>query len=475
MKKNEKKENNKIKKEKKSVENKDRKEKVKRYEKKIGSEDLIEIKGSVEIFDDKKEEVNDIKVNFKKSKNLKNNEFVKKLRRKSNFKLYELLFYAFLLIIISVSLTFIFVKEVPISKKISNSSNKDSLEEFMEVYNTINETYYDDVDKNKILEGAIDGMLSALGDPHTSYFSKNDTDTFNELMNGSYEGIGAEITINSDKEVIVLSVFKNSPADKAGLKYNDVFLKVNGKSTENSTPTEVAALIKDSKNKIANILIRRDGKEMEIQITKEIVTIESVEAKTYKRNGKKIGYVLVNNFANNTPSQFKEKVEALEEEGIYGLVIDVRGNSGGYLHSVTNMLDMFLPKGKIIYQMQDKDKITKYKDETFESRNYPIAVLVNKSSASASEILAVTLKEVYGADVVGTYTYGKGTVQVTKSLASGAMIKYTTQKWLSPNGNWINEVGVKPTHEIELQEEYSKNPTEENDNQLQKALDVVSK
>lgn len=475
MKKNEEKENNRIKKDKKNVENMEKKEKVEKYEKNIGSEDLIKIKGSFEIINEEKEEASNVKAISKENIDIKNNEFVKRLKRKSNFKLYELLFYAFLIIIISISLTIVFMKEVPINKKISNSSSKDSLEEFMEVYNTINETYYDDIDKNKIIEGAIDGMLSALGDPHTSYFSKSDTDTFNELMNGSYEGIGAEITINNNKEVIVLSVFKNSPADKAGLKYNDVFLKVNGKSTENSTPTEVAALIKDSKSKTANIIIRRDGKEMEIEITKEIVTIESVESKTYKRNGKKIGYVLVNNFANNTPLQFKEKIEALEKEGIYGLVIDVRGNSGGYLHSVTDMLDMFLPKGKIIYQMQDKNEITKYKDETFESRNYPIAVLVNKSSASASEILAVTLKEVYGADVVGTYTYGKGTVQVTKSLSSGSMIKYTTQKWLSPNGNWINEVGVKPTHEIELQEEYSKNPTEENDNQLQKALDVVSK
>ena len=138
------------------------------------------------------------------------------------------------------------------------------------------------------------------------------------------------------------------------------------------------------------------------------------------------------------------------------------------------MLDMFLPKGTMIYKIQDKKTNYKYTSKTNESRNYPIAVLVNKASASASEILAVGLKESYGADVVGTYTYGKGTVQVTKDLSDGSMVKYTIQKWLSPKGNWINEVGVAPTYEVELSDLYEQNPNEENDNQLQKALEIIS-
>ena len=136
---------------------------------------------------------------------------------------------------------------------------------------------------------------------------------------------------------------------------------------------------------------------------------------------------------------------------------------------------MLLPKNTVMYQIADKKTTTKYKTETIESRNYPIAILVDKASASASEILAVSLKESYGAYVVGTNTYGKGTVQTTKLLSSGGMIKYTIQKWLSPKGNWINDVGVSPTNEVELKEEYNQNPIDENDNQLQKALELVSK
>ena len=165
----------------------------------------------------------------------------------------------------------------------------------------------------------------------------------------------------------------------------------------------------------------------------------------------------------------------MEAESISGLIIDVRDNSGGYLHSVTEMLDIFVPKGTIIYKIQDQKKTTAYKATTVEYRNYPIAILVNKSSASASEILAIGLKEAYGASVVGVNTYGKGTVQTTKELPTGGMIKYTIQKWLSPKGNWVNKVGVEPTNKVELSEEYIKNPSDDNDNQLQTALDVVSK
>lgn len=165
----------------------------------------------------------------------------------------------------------------------------------------------------------------------------------------------------------------------------------------------------------------------------------------------------------------------MEAESISGLIIDVRDNSGGYLHSVTEMLDIFVPKGTIIYKIQDQKKTTAYKATTVEYRNYPIAILVNKSSASASEILAIGLKEAYGASVVGVNTYGKGTVQTTKELPTGGMIKYTIQKWLSPKGNWVNKVGVEPTNKVELREEYIKNPSDDNDNQLQTALDVVSK
>lgn len=399
------------------------------------------------------------------------------LNKKTDFKVYELILFAVLIMIVSVFLTVVVVQEVGVSKKSSNSNITkldSSLEEFEEVYDLINDSYYKDVDKKSIIEGAINGMLEALDDPHTSYFNKAETDNFNEVMNGSYEGIGAEISLDQDGNVIVFSVFKNSPAAEAGLKFNDKILEVNDKSTKGMNTTEVVSLIKDNEKKNAKIKINRDGEEMTFDVEKRVVIIESVESKIYNINNKKIGYVIINTFANNTYDQFRTNIENLEKENISGLVIDVRGNSGGYLHSVTNMLDMFLPKGTVSYQIADKKTTYKYTATTSESRNYPIAVLVDKSSASASEILAVGLKESYDAVVVGTYTYGKGTVQTTKDLSSGGMIKYTIQKWLSPKGNWINDVGVKPTYEVELSKDYEDNPTDENDNQLQKALNVVA-
>ena len=406
----------------------------------------------------------------------RNEENTNLLNKKVNFKIYELLIFGVLIILISATLSYILAKNTQAGVKRSSifSNNNSNIEELSEVYDLINDSYYKKVDKKKMINGAINGMLESLGDPHTSYFDESQTENFNEIMNGSYEGIGAEVSVDNNNNVIIVSVFKNSPASEEGLKFNDIIKEVNGKNVKGKTPTEVVTLIKDPSSKTATLKIERDGTELEFKLTKREIVIESVESKIYEKNKKKIGYVVINMFANNTYAQFKQKVEELESKNINGLIIDVRGNSGGYLHSVTSMLDMFLPKGMISYQIQDKKTITKYKSNSSESRNYPIAVLVNKSSASASEILAIGLKESYNAEVIGTNSYGKGTVQVTKNLKSGGMIKYTIQKWLSPKGNWVNEVGVEPTIKEELSKDYEENPVEANDNQLQKAINVIS-
>lgn len=416
---------------------------------------------------------------FRKNKSKKSEKILKiehMLNKKSSFKIYEIVLLSTLIVIASSFLTALILQGRlnNSSSIIGKSSNNEYLEEFEEVYTLINDSYYEKVDNEKLINGAIDGMLESLGDPHTSYFNVSETENFNEVMNGSYKGIGVEISLDSDGNVIIFSVFKNSPASEAGLKFNDIILEVNGKSVKSMTTTEVVALIKDEKKPKASIKIKRNDKEITYEVEKRVVVIESVESKIYNSNKKKIGYLLINNFADNTYEQFKEKLEKLESKDISGLVIDVRGNSGGYLHSVSSMLDMFLSKGKVSYQIADKNKVTKYVSKTTESRNYPIAVLTDQASASASEILAIGLKESYNADVIGTTTYGKGTVQITKDLKGGSMIKYTVQKWLSPNGNWVNEKGVKPTYEVEMKEEYSNVPTDENDNQLQTAIKVVS-
>ena len=286
----------------------------------------------------------------------RNEENTNLLNKKINFKIYELLIFGVLIILISATLSYILAKNTQAGVKRSSifSNNNSNIEELSEVYDLINDSYYKKVDKKKMINGAINGMLESLGDPHTSYFDESQTENFNEIMNGSYEGIGAEVSVDNNNNVIIVSVFKNSPASEEGLKFNDIIKEVNGKNVKGKTPTEVVTLIKDPSSKTATLKIERDGKELEFKLTKREIVIESVESKIYEKNNKKIGYVVINMFANNTYAQFKQKVEELESKNINGLIIDVRGNSGGYLHSVTSMLDMFLPKGMISYQIQDK-------------------------------------------------------------------------------------------------------------------------
>ncbi len=400
-----------------------------------------------------------------------------KMKEQINIKLYKLVIIFIFIILISVFTTVLFVarnntNNTSVIK--SNTLDEESYK-FIKAYNTIKNEYYKDVDLSKGIDGAINGFLETLDDPHTSYFSKESKDQFYDVMNGSYKGIGAEIAENNDNEVIILSVFKNTPAAKNGLQTNDVILEVNGVSIKGKTPSETVTLIKDPDKENALIKIKRGDEELEFDIVKEIITLESVESTIYKSNNKKIGYISVNIFADNTYSQFKSAIEELEEKDINSLIIDVRNNSGGYLYSVTDMLNLFFEKGEIIYQIADKTATTKYKDTTREHRKYKVVVLINESSASASEILAVAFKEAYNAKIIGVTSYGKGTVQSIYDFSDGAMIKYTIQKWLSPEGNWINKIGVTPTIEVKQSSKYTKSPIFDNDTQLKKAIEELSK
>jgi len=195
----------------------------------------------------------------------------------------------------------------------------------------------------------------------------------------------------------------------------------------------------------------------------------------FKENNKKIGYIFISLFANNTYEQFRRAVLDFEDEKIDSLIIDVRSNSGGYLNSVVEMMSMFLPKDSIIYQIKVQDNIKKHYTKTKEYRDYPVVVLINEYSASASEILAGAFKEVYKAEIVGKTSFGKGSVQETRNLENGGMLKITTQNWLTPLGNSIEGKGIDPTIEIDLGKEYLNDSSLKNDFQLQKALEILKK
>lgn len=350
------------------------------------------------------------------------------------------------------------------------------LDKVVDTYYAIVDNYYGDLDKDALIDGAVEGMISSVGDSFTSYSNSDDTTAFNETINGSYEGIGCTIaTYSEDNKIVVIEVFSDSPSEKAGLKVGDIIVKVDGESYQGKTGNDISNYIKDSGKDRVVLTVERDNMEKDITINLSKVEIPYVTSDIFEKNDKKVGYINISLFSSNSYKQFKEKVEKLEKEKIDSLIIDVRDNSGGYLTSVTDICNMFLEKGKIIYQLEDSNGTVKKKDTTKEKRNYKVAVLINGGSASASEILASAIKESYDGLVVGTKSYGKGTVQQTKKLLDGSMIKYTTQKWLTPDGNFINEVGVTPTNAVELSEEYYNNPTFDTDNQLQEALNLLTK
>ena len=357
--------------------------------------------------------------------------------------------------------------------EVSYSKTKKGFDSLYETYDTIMSEYYKDVDSDKLIEGAINGMLESLDDEHTMYFDKKSKEEFDSELSGNYYGIGAQIQLTSDETIKITKVFDNSPAKKAGLKEEDVFVSVDGTSVKGKSATEVANMLKSDSVKTSTIVVKRNDKELTFKVTKENITLFSVSSEMLDNNGKNVGYLSVSIFGQKTYSQFKDALTKLEKQDMDSLIIDLRGNTGGYLSTVTNMLEEFIDKGNVIYQIQSSSGVKQYKTVKASEKKYKIVVLIDGGSASASEIMSAAMKEVYGATLVGQTTYGKGTVQTTKNLSNGSMIKYTIEKWLTPSGKNIDKEGIKPDYEVELGDSYKNNPTKENDVQLQKALDLL--
>lgn len=342
------------------------------------------------------------------------------------------------------------------------SSNKDYLKELEYAYNNILNSYVEKVDEKELTNAAIKGMYNYLGDPYTSYLDKDSTDNLMDRLKGEYKGIGVEITTN-ESGTVVMTVFENSPAEEAGIMVGDIITKVKGVDVNGKTTSEVSNMIKSTNGNV-EIEVNRGGITKTLTLKVSTVSIKSVVKNKYD----KTGYLRIETFSNTTYKQFKESLETLEKDGIENLIVDVRNNGGGFLNSAVEIAELFVEKGKPIYGLQTKDKKEMYKDTTKEKRDYKVIVLINGGSASASEVLAAALKESYGATLLGTKSYGKGTVQDTSELESGGMIKYTTAYWLTPKGVTINEKGLTP--DIEVTGSFKDDMTLENDVELQTAI-----
>ena len=425
------------------------------------------------------------KSNYKKKDKIKFKEKIKSLKNKLNkFMIFERdrdSMYSFkeVVVIMFFSLGLGFFACLSFVKIFNNGRSymalSNDLSKFVDTYYAIKDNYYGELDNEKLVDSAIKGMISAIGDEYTSYSDTDDADNFKQTVSGIYEGIGCTVGVNLDNKIVVVDMFKDSPAEKAGLKVGDIIIKIDGEDFVGKSSTDMSNYVKSSKNSKVVLTIIRDEETMELDVERKKIEIPYVSGEVITKDDMKIGYIDISLFSSTIYDQFKRELEELEKENISGLVIDVRGNSGGYLSGVTDILNLFLKKGDVIYQLESGNKKQIKKDTTKEKRDYPVAVLVNGGSASASEILASVIKESYNGYVVGTKTYGKGTVQQTTTLPDGSMVKYTVKKWLTPNGNWVNEVGVEPTDTVELDISYAENPIMENDNQLQKALELVTK
>ena len=381
-----------------------------------------------------------------------------------------------IIMIIAILFGFLIGNVVSFTKKeTTNSSVPSELKEFVDTYNDIVNNYYDKVNKEELIDAGIKGMINYLDDPYATYFDGTSSTNFNQTLEGNYEGIGIEVTLDNNK-VKITKVFADTPAKKAGIKVGDYITKVNGESVEGKSLSDVVSLIKNAKNKEVEITITRDNQEKAMKVTRTTVDMPYTTSKVYEENGKKIGYLKIEMFSNNITKQVKKELESLKKKNIDKLVIDVRDNPGGYLTQVTEILSLFMTKKDVIYQLQTKNNKEKvYGTSSKATYSYPVVVLINENSASASEILASAFKETYNAEIVGVNSYGKGTVQKTGDLNNGDTIKYTVQKWLTPKGNWINEKGVTPTKEVKLELKENEILTEDNDNQLKAAIELASK
>lgn len=337
----------------------------------------------------------------------------------------------------------------------------EDLEHFINEYNEIKENYYGTFDSKKILSNALSAVVNSLDDKYSGEIDLNSNTTDSIKLRGVYTGVGIEVYNDEKLNIIVNSVFKGSPANTSGIKKGDIITKINGENVTGTLTTNLVSKIKSLNNNVFTLEILRDGKYINISTKSDTIELKSATYKVLEQNNKKIGYINISIFANNTAKQFKEALSKLEAEKIEGLIIDVRDNPGGYLETATEISDLLLNKDKVIYKTNDGDKIEATYSKGKKDYDKKIVILINNGSASASELLTLSLKENLNAYTVGVTSYGKGTVQEVKTY-NNIQYKYTTKLWLSPSGKSINETGIIPDLEVKLDNN--------SDNQLQSAL-----
>ena len=339
----------------------------------------------------------------------------------------------------------------------------------------LEEKYIGEIDDEKLLEGAIKGYIEGLNDPYTEYLTKEEMQEFTEQTNSEYVGIGVYVSNNrSNNTLLIVGVMKNSPALEAGMQAGDVIEKIEGVAYAGDQLNEATSILKGKEGTTVKVTVLRDGKEIDLEITRKKITVDHVASEMLDN---KIAYIQIDSFDSGVKNAFEEQITQLKNDGAKGIIIDLISNGGGIVDEATGIAELFVNKGETILITKGKNQEEKTTKSTKDPKitDIPVVVLVNEGTASASEILAAALKEQYGAKIVGKTTYGKGVIQTLYTLTDGSGLKITTDEYFTPNHNKIHKVGIKPDVEVDLtkDEQGYYETSMEKDAQIQKAIEEL--
>lgn len=373
----------------------------------------------------------------------------KKVGRVIRIKPFTFIMFTFLTILLTAGLTIFaltFGEEKIVEVKVP--VEREEFSKLYDAYDELNEKYYKELDPEKTVQGAIDGLFTSLDDPYSDYMDATESEQFNADLSSSFEGIGAEIQA-ANGYIKVVSPIKNSPAERAGILPEDLILSVDDQSLQGYTASEAVLLIRGEKGTKVTLKVQREGLDnpIEVLIERDEIPVETVYGELLEGG---VAHLQITSFNEDTYNELAKYLEQYEKEGMTSIVLDVRQNPGGYLHTASNIANLFVPAGENILQTEEKNKPAEALQATAGKKyDLPVAVLIDNGSASASEILAAALSETIDAPIIGLTSFGKGTMQTAEGMADGSTLKFTTGKWLTPKGNWVNEKGIEPTVKVD--------------------------
>lgn len=345
---------------------------------------------------------------------------------------------------------------------------------FWSVWDMLSKNYVDKsaIDPQKMYYGAIQGMVGALGDPYTVFLPPAEQKSTKEELGGSFEGVGIQLGFSKEKRLVVIAPLKGTPADAAGIKPGDLILKINNKDTQSTTLPEAVNQIRGPKGSEVALQIYHEGDKepKDVTLKRDTIQVKSVEFETKTTvSGKKVAYIKLSRFGDKTFNEWTEAVSQALASSAQGVILDLRNNPGGYLEGAVFIGSEFLSSGDVVMQENSQGERNNYPvDRQGKLLNLPLIVLINKGSASASEIVAGAIQDTKRGKLVGEKSFGKGTIQSTKELENNTGIHITTAKWLTPSGRWIHNIGLAPDFEIAIGDDPTK------DLQLNKALELLN-